>query len=411
LIITFTGLLFVFLIGMKILPKRENNAFLDELPLREYITELLVTVDSSIINKTVNEWEPQRIYGIEVLGVRDDKQVYLPSDNKVVRAGDFLWVRGPADAILKIQRADHMVIPAAPLSELQEKTLLESGDVGFVEAVIAPTSKLVGMTVHEANTMDLNNVTILAIRRRGRVLRQSLADAILESGDCVLVQGHQDSLYRLRSDIRFLLLEPLKADFVHKTKIPIALSIMAAVIIVSAINLFPIVFAALSGALLMVVTGCINPKEAYDSINWKVLIMIGCLIPLGYAMEASGAATLMTEKIISVAGPLGPIAILSGLYLVTMLLTEVISNAACLVLMFPFAVTIASQLDISAKPFVMAVTFASTLSFMTPVGYQTNTIIYGIGGYKFKDFFRLGIPLAILCWGLATLLIPMIWKF
>ena len=297
------------------------------------------------------------------------------------------------------------------MGDLQEKILLQSGDIKFLEAVIGLNSKLVGMTVHEANMRELNNILILAIRRRGRVLRRSLGATILEPGDCVLIQGHKNALHRLRSDIRFLIMEPVEPGFIRKEKIPIALLILGAVVIASAFNIYPIAFCAMAGAFLMVLTGCLRLNEVYESIDWKILILLAGLIPLGQALEETGAANLVIQNLFTLAGSWSPILILSSLYLLTTLLTEILSNTACIVIMLPFAFTIGHQLNLDPRPFIMAVTFASSLSFMTPIGYQTNTMIFGIGGYRFTDFFRVGAPLNLICWILATFLIPIFWPF
>lgn len=405
------GFIFILFIGKIFLPSKPAKKILEEFPLRNYITELLVTVDSSIINHPVNEWKPQRVYELEILAVRSGNNIYLPGDKKTVRAGDFLWVQGSAESILKIQQAEHLVISTAPLSEVQEKAALETGDIAFVEAVIATNSRVLGLSVHEANIRELIDTNIIAIRRRGRVLHRSLADTILEQGDCVLIQGRRDAILKSRSKDNFLLMEPVEPEFIRKDKIPIAIFILALVVVVASLNIYPITITALAGAFIMVLTRCLRIKEAYESVDWRVILIIAALIPLGKALEATGGAELISRQIISTAGSLGPVALLSLLYVLTTIITEILSNTACIVLMFPIAISIAALLNVDAKPFIMAVTFASSLSFLTPIGYQTNTIIYGLGGYKFRDFLKFGTPLNIICWILATLLIPIIWPF
>lgn len=408
---TVFGFIYIMLLGKKILPSRTVKGMLEELPLREYITELLVSVDSSIVNRTVHDWEPQKIYELEILALRNENQIFLPSDNKTVHAGDYLWVRGSAESILKIQRAEHLTIPAAPLSESQEKALLETGDITFIEGIVATNSRLVGLTVHEANIRELVDTTIIAIRRRGRVLERSLADTILESGDCVLIQGHRDSLVKLKSNINFLLMEPLEPKFIRKEKIPTAILILLAVVTFATLNIYPISITALVGAFLMIITGCLRVKEAYESVDWRVILLIAALIPLGKALEQTGGAQLLSHNFLSISGSLAPLIVLSLLYILTTILTEVLSNTACIVLMFPLAINLATQIGVDAKPFIMAVTFASSLSFLTPIGYQTNTLIYGLGGYKFTDFVRFGTPLNLICLILSILMIPILWPF
>jgi di/tricarboxylate transporter len=197
----------------------------------------------------------------------------------------------------------------------------------------------------------------------------------------------------------------------RKRKTLLAAAILAGVIASSALNIFPIVVAALAGCVLMVVTGCLKPGEVYAAVEWKVIVMLGGLLPLGIALETTGAARLLSRFVVTVVGPLGPWALLAALYLAASVLTEVMSNAATAVLLSPVAISAAQALGVDPRPFLVAVTFAASSSFMTPVGYQTNTLIYGPGAYRFQDFLRVGTPLNILFWVLATALIPRYWPF
>jgi len=175
------------------------------------------------------------------------------------------------------------------------------------------------------------------------------------------------------------------------------------------LNYLPIVASALIGCVLLILTRCINMEEAYQAVEWSIIFLIAGVLSLGMAMEKTGVARILSDVLISVVGDWGPVALLSALFFVTMMLTNVMSNAATAALLAPIAIFAADSMQVNPRPFLMAVTFAASLSFMTPVGYQTNTLIYGAGKYKFFDFLRVGTPLNLLFWVLATLLIPVIW--
>lgn len=194
-------------------------------------------------------------------------------------------------------------------------------------------------------------------------------------------------------------------------KILTAAAILVSVVVVASLGLMPIVVAALAGSTAIVLTGCLKADEVYPAVDWKVVMMLGGLLPLGMAIEKTGLAAIFSQFMVNVFGPFGPWVLLAVLYLCTMLLTEMMSNAATAVLLTPIAITAATAMGVDARPFLVAVMFASSLSFMTPVGYQANTLIYGPGAYRFADFLRVGTPLNVLFWILATLLIPRFWPF
>ncbi|HKL01696.1 MAG TPA: SLC13 family permease, partial [Desulfotignum sp.] len=194
-------------------------------------------------------------------------------------------------------------------------------------------------------------------------------------------------------------------------KMPLALAILAGVVGGAALNLAPIVATAAGGAILLIITGCLTSREAYQAINWKVLFLLAGVIPLGTAMSKTGAGQMLSDFVLEYLGAWGPRAVLSGLFLLTMLLTGMISNQATAALLAPIAIQTAHQLGVDPRPFLLGITFAASLSFMTPMGYQTNTLIYGPGHYKFTDFTRVGIWLNLIFWAIATVMIPVFWPF
>lgn len=196
-----------------------------------------------------------------------------------------------------------------------------------------------------------------------------------------------------------------------KSKIIPALTILFGVVLTAALNILPIMVSAIIGCTLLILTKCIDLEETYQAIQWNVILLLAGVLTLGVALEKTGAAYLISDLLISIVGNWRPVALVSALFFLTMMLTSVMSNAATAALLAPIAIVAANSLAVSSRPFLMAVTFAASLSFMTPVGYQTNTLIYGAGKYKFVDFLRVGTPLNILFWLIATFLIPRIWPF
>jgi di/tricarboxylate transporter len=235
--------------------------------------------------------------------------------------------------------------------------------------------------------------------------------APLKAGDVLLLRLKREDLNQLKQDPAFVIVSSPGLPEFRKHKTLPALMIITAVVLTASLNIFPIVVSAILGCILMVLTRCITLEEAYQSIQWQVIFLLAGVLTLGIALEKTEAALFISNAFVSSIGELGPTALVSALFFLTMILTNVMSNNATAALLAPIAIGIAESMSLNPRPFLMAVTFAASLSFMTPVGYQTNTIIYGPGQYKFSDFLRVGTPLNILFWILATILIPKIWPF
>jgi di/tricarboxylate transporter len=250
---------------------------------------------------------------------------------------------------------------------------------------------------------------VLALRRGEELFRKRMDDVRLRVGDTLLIQGPGESVDRLNNNRNFIVAQEVPRPDYRKERIPVAVGIVAAVVGAAALTPIHIAAAALGGALAMVLTGCLKASEMYDSVQWDVIVLLAGVIPLGIALEATGGAALLADGIVAVAPALPPIAVLGLVYVVTALLTNVISNNASVVLMIPVAVEAALELGANAFAFVLAVTFAASTAFMTPVGYQTNLFVYGPGGYRFTDYIRVGGPLQALLAVVTTVGIAAIW--
>ncbi len=254
-------------------------------------------------------------------------------------------------------------------------------------------------------------MSVLAIQRRGRILRDRLADIKLADGDTILLQGHKDDITHIMNSPNAIVTNELTDLYLRKDRALMALAVLLVVVVLTTLNIIAIMPAAIIGALGMVVTRCLTVDEAYNAIDWKIIFLLGGILPLGLALEQSGAALWIANNILEPVAGFGPMMLLAVLYIVTALLTEAMSNNAAAAILAPIAVTTAISLNIDPRPLLIAITFAASTSFATPIGYQTNTMVYSPGGYRFTDFTRIGGPLNFIFWAIAVLLIPFIWPF
>ncbi len=406
LIFTGLGLAYLFAVGMRLLPDRRPTADpADAYRLSAYITEVELTKKSGAVGKRLMDADFVKELGVEVLDIWRNDVRLLPLPDRILQEGDILRVRCNLQRLQQLQGAYGLKL----IADAQAHT--ESEPPLLVELVLTPNSSLVGETLRSSRFRNRFGATVLALRHRQEMALEQFADTPLQAGDAILVQVERERLPELLRMPDFLFVSQTEAMRPRPFKALLAGLIMIGVVTVASMGWYPTSVAALVGALLMVLTGCLKPDEAVQSIDWRLLIMLGAMLGLGAAMETTGAARWLTTNFIGALGALGPIVALSGFYLLTSLLTEVMSNNATAVLMAALAIEVAAALGVDARPFLFAVAYAASASFMTPIGYQTNTMVFGVGQYQFSDFVRIGAPLNILFWILATLLIPRFWGF
>jgi di/tricarboxylate transporter len=281
----------------------------------------------------------------------------------------------------------------------------------LLEGIVGPQSRLIGYRIADLNFRRLYGVYILALHRQGENLGSGFDEVRLAFGDTLLLEGPPDGLRRLfERRVLVNLSEPTERPF-RRDKAPIAIGAILLVMGLAALEILPIVALALVAATAVVILGCLTAEEAYAAIQWRILTLIFGMLALGLAMEKTGTAALIVGSVAERIGAWGPWAVLAMLYLLTSILTEIISNNAAAILLTPIAVGLAQQLGVDPRPFAMAVLFAASASFATPIGYQTNTFVYNAGGYRFTDFVRIGVPLNLLMWITASLVIPVFWPF
>ncbi len=408
LITSAVGILYMVTAGRKIIPHRATNKGLTKkYKMHSYLTEVVVNSESQAIGKTVEDLNLSEKFNITVLGIfRGDQHIWVGLRNTYIENNDVILIRGNIQDILKMSTR-------LGFSTLQEKKApdLEKGETLMVEAIISPTSGLIGRTIKECNFRRRYRAFVLAVNTHGKIIRNKIARVRLAVGDTLLIEGTPGDIDSLYESDDFIMIKDVNLSAFMSGKAIYAIIIIISVVVMAALKIFPISIAAILGSVAMIVSGCLTVKDAYNNMEWMVIFLLAGIIPLGIAMEKTGTATMLADTIRDSIGVLGPWAVLSVFYLLTALMTEIISNNATALLIAPIAITTAQTMGVDPKPFAIAVMFAASASFITPIGYQTNTLIYGPGGYRFLDFTKVGLPIAAFFWVLCSILIPFFWNF
>ena len=462
LVFTVAGGIFVVLTSQKLLPDRAPAGGLGEGRHQRtpFVAELIVEKMSPLLGKNVGELfneaagvqfsrrRSERHHRrlthlrralhsngesaqerIELLELLRDGRPYRARRPQPSRFGLVRRFEAQEAESLRIQEGDLLVICGAPpliarFVETYSRFATEPGQSApphanrsasaspasrIVEAVILPESVAIGRQLAQLEFEDSHQVQVLGLQRRGGQRRVGPRQALLHSGDVLLLQGTRSGLHAVSELYKLLIVEGVESAIVRHGKNRLALLIMGAVILLAGLTAIPIVILALGGAALMVATRCLRADEAMSSLDGATLLLLAGTIPMGIAMQKTGLAQLLVDQLVSLAGQVSPVVMLSLFYLFTSLLTQLISNNAVAVLLTPIALSLATTLQVNPQPLLMTIAFGASASFMTPMGYQTNAIVRGPGGYTFGDYLRIGIPLTVIMWALATVLIPVFW--
>lgn len=408
------GALYLAVVGKRLLPARESlTSILSEDERREYMTEAFVPAASPLIGRSLRTAGLVKARGFRVIEVvRDGVAIHIDPAATPLAEGDRLVLACRPSGI-----AHARSMPGFDFTAEAGLEQIAAHEGVVFEGAVAPNSEIIGQSISELNFRQRFRVIVLAIHRGGVNVREKLETMPLQMGDILLMMGTEQAVNGLRRGDDIILFDrpPVPSLSRHK-RIPLVLATIAAVVLAETFDLLPIHVGAIAGAVLMCLTGCIKPKEAYESIEWNLLFVIFGMLALGVAMQQTGAAAWLAKNVVAgvdhvVGGPEKPLVMLACVYVVTIILTEILSNNAVAALMVPIALGVATAAGLDARPFVIAVTIAASAAFATPIGYQTNTYIYGIGGYKFADFVKIGVPLNVLCFIVSMLVIPRIWPF
>jgi di/tricarboxylate transporter len=410
LIVMAAGIIYMVVAGRHLLPERQSgDELVDAYPVRDFVTELRVGESSPLVGRTVKESRFGEQFGLNILRVRPEAgESDSPMTERPLQAGDVLLIEGQPQNMLTVARAQGLQLVKEWRSQEWHPSLATEG-MQLVELSLAPQSSLTGQTLKEMGFRARFGLSVLAIRHNGQSILDHLADVPVAFGDALLVQGPPNQLNLLRKDSNFLVLETPPIEMRRTEKAAVALIILFAVLLTATVGWLNIATTMVLGAVLMILAGVLTMDEAYRAIDWQSVFLIAGMLPLGIAMEETGTARLLADQLVNLIGGWGPIAVLGGVFILTALLTEVISNAAAAVLMVPIAIDAAFGLNVAPEPFVMATVLAASTSFLMPVGHQVNVIIYGPGGYRFSDYTRVGIWLNLIILGLVVTVLPLIW--
>ncbi len=406
--IALIGMVMIVLMAPRLMPDLLNpTCELENDQQRRYLAELVVAQDSALIGLNPCNHITGKYPDIEVLELIRDSQIFHPCRDAVaMAANDLLLVKGTPNALMQVLDKNQVELPMS-----EDGMDIDGQNAAMVvELIITPQSSLVGRQLKNTYLVRDNNLHVVAVERSGLHYSETqLQDIRLKMGDILLVWCHEDELRHLRGRNDWIIVEDVHQEIEYKRKAPLAGLIFGALVIAASTGMADIMVCALSAVFLMIATGCLPLREAYRALQSNVLLLIAGTIALGTAMDKTGTSQYYADLFLRAMDGWSPNIILGGVILLTSISTQLLSNNATAVLLLPIAISTALGLGVNPKPFIMAVCFGASACFATPIGYQTNLLVYGPGGYRFSDYFKLGIPLNLLVLFLGTMLIPVFW--
>ena len=414
LLIALLGCGFMLLFARRWLPARETltqqfGASADRL----FMTELFVPEGSRLAGRTLQDARLANGQAQVLKLFRGEEEWSAPAPGTPLQTGDRLVVHSRSSAMVDLRGSDLVGLHAAPEphGEVHDLETLRQRDVVIVEALVGQTSRYVQRPIRDLDLASRYGIHLIAVHRKDASMADIGDDFQLQFGDVLLVEGTPRQIQRFCDNGDLFALTESKASAQRRDKAPLAMATLVGVMALAALDVMPIEGLALIGAVLVVLTGCLKPDEAYKSIEWPILMLIYGMLAISVAMRESGLSALAAQQLVHWGGGMSPWLVLSLVILATSVATEFLSNNAVAVLFTPVVVGVALQLGVDPRPFVVGIMFAASFSFATPIGYQTNTLVYSAGNYRFSDFARLGVPMNLLTWAAASLLIPLFWPF
>ncbi|PTX16590.1 TrkA-C domain-containing protein [Halanaerobium congolense] len=414
IVVFVVGILYLITIGHRLIPERirhDLKDYIEEYEIEKYLTEIKIAENSPLIGQDIGELLSNKGKNLDIIQLNRNNEKYMePLELKTIRPNDHLVIRADYETVLEFAKINGVIIlPEIKISQAQLENEITGQKV--IELVIPDNSFLKGRTINNVNFLNRYDASLLAIRHGGEIAHTDIKNFYLREGDVLLLLAAENTIERLKENQNFIIRERDETETIAYKPLDIILSVGIAfsIIILASLKILPIPIATLAGVAAMVILKLIDPQEIYDSINWEVIFLLAGLIPLGVAIEQTGTAKFIANQILNIAGFLPDIIVLAIFYYMTTLLTDIISNNATVVLMIPVAINAADQIGANPFAFVLAVTFAASASFASPVGYQTNLMVYGPGGYKFRDYVLVGAPLEIIMAVIVPIAISIFW--
>lgn len=433
------GLVYMWFAGRYLLPERiPPKDEIDDPALRKrFVAEAVITVNSPLIGKTLNEVQFTDSEGYEIidlvrkeqgnrLGMSEALSAFLatlrstaePEGDKPrkisplrdipLEAGDRLVFKADKDELIELKKYIGVEFDPARANFSES---FRPRPVIVAEGVVVQGSAMIGKRIKDLHMRRRYGCFVIGLHRMDENITGDIGNTIVRANDTLILEGPEEELNKLFENEEIKSATQMRQRDLDPKRAPLAILIMLAVVGLSTFDVMPIAGLAFIGAVLVIISGCVTPEGAYRSIDWRILLLIFGMLGIGIALENTGAMELVVTHTVSFAQPLGPLVILSIVYLLTSILTEIVTNNAVAIVMTPVVIGIATSLGLDPRPFIVAVMFGASASFATPIGYQTNTFVYAAGGYKFKDFLIVGIPMNILMWLVAITVIPIFWPF
>ncbi len=407
--VALAGLLFIWLIGWRMVPKRRGAATREELfEISGYFTEVGVPKESKLVGKRLKDiGSLTDAEAVVVALVRDDLLQPGPSSFEVLRAGDVLIIEAGPDDLQELGHSAGLQLSGS--RPIKEEELKANGQISLIEAIVMADSQMVNQTARLLNLRRRYGVNLLGVARMGSRIRRRLRNIRFQVGDVLLLQGSTESFAETLSALGCLPLAGRGLILGQPRRAGLGFAIFFLALLPAALGLLPIEVAFVGAAIAMVLARILSLREAYESIDWSIIVLLGAMIPVGHALEISGGAHLIAQGTLSVAGHLAPAVSVTIVMVATILLSNVVNNAAAAVLMAPIAMAVAGGLGVSVDPFLMSVAIGASCAFLTPIGHQSNTLVMGPGGYRFGDYWRMGLVLEIIVVVVGVPLILWFW--
>ncbi len=403
------GIAYIITLGWRFIPKNRvaPGKSTDKFHIQEYITEVRITEESAFIGKTVDDIETMTMAEFLLIGyIRDEKKRLKIDNNTVFKANDILIIEAFASELVKLVKVGKLELVGS--KEVSTETL-RTDDVSIIEVVVAPGSKIEGRTPQRIKLHSRYMLNLIGIARQGESIQKRLKNVKLQAGDVLLLQGNAETLYDIVSAIGFLPIAERGVQLDDNSNMFLPSIIFIIALILTIMSILPVQIAFTTAVLVMVLTNVMPIRRVYESIDWSIIVLLGAMIPVGNALQATGGSDLIAKIMINIGGTAHPSIILGLLMIITMMLTDAMNNAATAVLMAPISITLAKHLGFSPDPFLMTVAIGASCAFLTPIGHQNNTLVMGPGGYHFSDYWRMGLLLDILIIAIALPVILYVW--